>query len=943
LAGSITVDYVSGGVAQTAVLDAANGFTASASPDDGTPVTFSAASSGSNSNERWQYDANGDQPTFLASRDPSPLVAYYSDQQRLNLQAITANGTPLSASNDVTASYLQFGNALQSSGLYDGTSFSDWADVGSKVSYAVQSSGSTATNTGERWATGQQTVFNVVPQNSVELFQVSYYDQESVTAQVNTVNGTPLAVGNSVSLYWNEFNGAGALNYGIYDAFGAFPLWANVGGQVHFGSTSSGSTATNTGERWATDQQTVFNVVPQNSVELFQVSYYDQKHVTFQAKTTSGTPLSAINYVTASYAQFNNTLHSSGFYDGAPFSDWADVGSQILFDKQSSGSGPINVWQTAPGEQSSFTVGTDVSPYLVNYYALIVTNETLQTPGENLSTPAYIPLATLPPLPSPVGAVLPEVTEFTVSSVTPGGSATVVMQLPAGTLQPNTPYAYFKYNLHYNPNDPNSQAWVHTNPGVATFDVAHQTITLKLQDDGVIADGDEDAADNGDILDPGVPVILGGTTTAASSTASGLSVTLTATVTAKTPGSGTPTGMVDFFDSTTNYDLGSAPLSGGVATLNVGLLPGNQTITVTYSGDSNFAISTGTVSLSPLTSVYVLSPTGSGALTLSGNASINLPGVIDVNSSSPTAINASGSAIVTASAINVVGGVSATGSAQFNPAPTTGAKSVADPLAGLAAPPVGGAVQPAINVSGNSSPTIGPGIYGGITVSGNGKLTMSPGVYVIAGGGFSVSGNGIVTGSNVLIYNAGTKYPPAGGSFGVISITGNAQVTLSPAATGAYAGLTFFQARDNTQPMTMTASSIAVGAVYAPAAALTMSGNAHLKNALLVARLSLSITAIINNGALTTPDGAMPAAVGRANGLSVLGPGGTGQMMGLVNAFDNPAIPAALDLFENAIAPGMELYPSNTLLVSAPDAVLTTGDAGVEFGQGVWWSDFSAF
>jgi hypothetical protein len=174
--------------------------------------------------------------------------------------------------------------------------------------------------------------------------------------------------------------------------------------------------------------------------------------------------------------------------------------------------------------------------------------------------------------------------------------------------------------------------------------------------------------------------------------------------------------------------------------------------------------------------------------------------------------------------------------------PTTGANSVPDPLAGLAAPAVSGAVQPAINVSGNSSLPINPGIYSGITVAGNGRLTMNPGIYVIAGGGFSVSGNGAVAGSGVLIYNAGTSYPQAGGTFSPISLTGNAQVTLSAATTGAYAGLTLFQARDNTQPITMTSGDLTgmSGSVYAPSAPLTLSGNARLKNALLVARMNLS-------------------------------------------------------------------------------------------------------
>jgi hypothetical protein len=96
----------------------------------------------------------------------------------------------------------------------------------------------------------------------------------------------------------------------------------------------------------------------------------------------------------------------------------------------------------------------------------------------------------------------------------------------------------------------------------------------------------------------GVPIAapyLSFTSLASSSTTSvyGQSVTLTATVRANTtPGSGTPTGSVDFFDVTTDTDLGSVPLSGGSAALTTAALgAGNHLIRASYSGDSNFTLS----------------------------------------------------------------------------------------------------------------------------------------------------------------------------------------------------------------------------------------------------------------------------------------------------------------------------------------------------------------
>src|SRR5207248_2620088 len=73
---------------------------------------------------------------------------------------------------------------------------------------------------------------------------------------------------------------------------------------------------------------------------------------------------------------------------------------------------------------------------------------------------------------------------------------------------------------------------------------------------------------------------------------SGQSITLTATVTAFAPATGTPTASVTFFDGVT--DLGTTTLdASGQASLNIASLPvANHTLSATYSGDANFNPST---------------------------------------------------------------------------------------------------------------------------------------------------------------------------------------------------------------------------------------------------------------------------------------------------------------------------------------------------------------
>ena len=327
------------------------------------------------------------------------------------------------------------------------------------------------------------------------------------------------------------------------------------------------------------------------------------------------------------------------------------------------------------------------------------------------------------------------------------------------------------------------------------------------------------------------------TTTAASASPGfanvGQTVTFTATVTANAPGSGTPTGTVDFFDTSTSTDLtpGGVALSSGTASFaTTSLAAGTHTIKATYSGDGNFLTSsgsTGTVTIGQ--TIFVLDPSAGGALSLSGNASINIAGGVYVDSSSSSALSASGNASVKASVIDVHGGVQKSGNASFSPAPVTGAATVRRPARPRCPQPSTSGLTNygSESLSGNSSATIQPGIYSAISVSGNASLTLSSGTYIIEGGGFSISGNASVSGSGVLIVNAGSKYPSTGGTYGSITLSGNGSYNLTPMTTGTYAGIVIFQTRDNSKAMTISGNASGMtGTIYAPAAALSESGNA---------------------------------------------------------------------------------------------------------------------
>ena len=78
-------------------------------------------------------------------------------------------------------------------------------------------------------------------------------------------------------------------------------------------------------------------------------------------------------------------------------------------------------------------------------------------------------------------------------------------------------------------------------------------------------------------------------------------VTFTAGVLVSAPGSGNPTGSVDFYDTTTLTDLGSMAITNGTASLSTGALAvGSHAIIATYSGDGDFLSSAGAGSLTVL-------------------------------------------------------------------------------------------------------------------------------------------------------------------------------------------------------------------------------------------------------------------------------------------------------------------------------------------------------
>jgi hypothetical protein len=300
-----------------------------------------------------------------------------------------------------------------------------------------------------------------------------------------------------------------------------------------------------------------------------------------------------------------------------------------------------------------------------------------------------------------------------------------------------------------------------------------------------------------------------------------------------------------------------------------------------------------------------------------------------VDSSSTTALIAGGNSKITAGAIQVVGKVSVTGSVTLSPAPQTGVAAAADPMASLAAP-TGGTNQGSVTLSGTATQTINPGIYTKIIVGDSAKLTLNPGVYVLKGGDFKITGSGSVTGSGVLIYMAGTKYPNGGGSFGGITVGGT--LDISPVSTGTYAGVVIFQARDNTQTITLkdtSTSNLHNGLLYAPKALLSMEAKSQLQHAPVV----VDKVQMIKTSSLTDQTTAAPVQTGAS--LRTVAPLAgvlTGQetstrtaTAGTNGAARRVSSPAGTTVIAAATAPVLAI--SMASMSTAPQAVVQATDA----------------
>ncbi len=259
--------------------------------------------------------------------------------------------------------------------------------------------------------------------------------------------------------------------------------------------------------------------------------------------------------------------------------------------------------------------------------------------------------------------------------------------------------------------------------------------------------------------------------------------------------------------------------------------------------------------------IWALDRSGS-SVSIKGSAELYTPKcAIYDDSSSASALTLTGGGAITAKSIGIVGGYSSSSNGYLSPTPRTGLAPAADPLAGLVAPTVSTATcsnsSCNVSVSGGSNITLYPGTYGSISNSGSGTITFEPGNYIITGSVSSSSNGGIVFGSGN--YTIDGNLSDTGGSYmtfgtglyivggtlklagsgsitgdsvtfyteGSTSIAGGSNLLLKAPTSGTYSGILIFQARSDSQTLSVAggSGSTVEGILYAPTAAVTLSGS----------------------------------------------------------------------------------------------------------------------
>lgn len=208
--------------------------------------------------------------------------------------------------------------------------------------------------------------------------------------------------------------------------------------------------------------------------------------------------------------------------------------------------------------------------------------------------------------------------------------------------------------------------------------------------------------------------------------------------------------------------------------------------------------------------IFALNRHAARAVEVTGSSSVDMEHcIIGSNSDAPDALYVGGSGSLEAECAVSSGGIDDSGGLITSCATNReNAWRTPDPLGALEEP-LPGVLMP--NPS-NTDTTVSPGRYRNLALKGT--KTLEPGFYYVEG---DLSIQGSITGDNVTIFMAD----------GAVSLTGSANLIITPPTSGYHAGISFFGSRANTNVQKFTGNgTIDVnGYVYFPSGNVIFQGN----------------------------------------------------------------------------------------------------------------------
>lgn len=258
-------------------------------------------------------------------------------------------------------------------------------------------------------------------------------------------------------------------------------------------------------------------------------------------------------------------------------------------------------------------------------------------------------------------------------------------------------------------------------------------------------------------------------------------------------------------------------------------------------GFSPGAIATAAVFVASNPCLLTLGSGSSPGITAAGThiTTHNCDVYVDSNSATSAIVMAGGGINTGTGNTRVVGGITSSG-ATFTPAALTGQPLLPDPFASMQPPTVGACTDGSGVSFAGGTKTIDPGVYCHAISGAGGTLNFNPGLYILKAG-LSVAGTTVVA-------NGVTLYIKGGG----ISMAGPT-LTLSPPASGAWAGVAIFQDRSNSSPVSLAGATNSVnGLIYTPKANLSVAGGSGSQVSLICNSFTAAGNFSITSGSAQT-------------------------------------------------------------------------------------------